>query len=99
MQRATAIALVVGILIGLAAIFSTVFGNLVAMVVAGLALGLIFWVRKRHPSNYNARAVIAGLVLVFLVAALISIAGIALTLLGIVVIGVGSFYLFSRLFR
>jgi len=69
------------------------------MVVAGLALGLIFWVRKKHPNNYNARAVIAGLVLVFLVAALISIAGIALTLLGIALIGVGSFYLFSRLFR
>jgi hypothetical protein len=59
----------------------------------------MIWVIRKYPNNYNARAVIAALGLVFVIAALVSIAGIAITLIGIVLIGLGSFWLFGRLFR
>ena len=68
------------------------------MLIAGLALGSMIFVLKKYPDNYNARAVIAALGLVFLIAALVSIAGIALTIIGIAVIAVCSFWLFRRLF-
>ena len=99
MNKSLAIAIVAGLTIGLVAIFSQLFGNLLAMLIAGLALGLMVWVIRKYPNNYNARAVIAGLGLVFAIAALVSIAGIALTLIGIVLIAAGSFWLFGRLFR
>jgi hypothetical protein len=83
MNRSLAVAIVVGLVIGLIAMFSQLFG----------------WVIRKYPNNYNARAVIAGLGLVFAIAALVSIAGIALTLIGIVLIAAGSFWLFGRLFR
>ncbi len=99
MNKYLAIAIVAGLTIGLVAIFSQLFGNLLAMLIAGLALGLMIWVIRKYPNNYNARAVIASLGLVFVIAALVSIAGIALTLIGIVLIALGSFWLFGRIFR
>jgi membrane-bound ClpP family serine protease len=73
--------------------------SLAVAIVVGLVIGLVAIFSQKYPNNYNARAVIASLGLVFVVAALVSIAGIALTLIGIVLIAAGSFWLFGRLFR
>ncbi len=99
MNKSLAIAIIVGLAIGLAAIFSQLFGNLLAMLIAGLALGSMIFVLRKYPNNYNARAVIAALGLVFLIAALVSIAGIALTIIGIAAIGVISFLGLRRFIR